>query len=284
MQFFLAYLSANNYICSMELRANCKINLGLDVLRRRADGFHELSTVMLPVRGLYDVVTVERAVQMCFDQRGIEVDCPMEKNLCVKAARLMQQRYGVGNVAITLDKRVPFGAGLGGGSSDATAVIVAINGLFALNLSEDELIDAAAALGSDTAFFVRNTPQICTGRGEMMTPIALPLEGLWLVVVKPEEGVSTAEAYGGVKPAVPTVSLEQSLQLPVEQWQGRVKNDFEPHIFEAHPTIASLKQMLLSAGAVYASMSGSGSALFGLFREQPKIDVDSNIFIHIEQL
>ena len=284
MQFFLAYLSANNYICSMELRANCKINLGLDVLRRRADGFHELSTVMLPVRGLYDVVTVDRAAQMSFVQRGIEVDCPMEKNLCVKAARLMQQRYGVENVAITLDKRVPFGAGLGGGSSDATAVIVAINELFALNLSEDELIDAAAALGSDTAFFVRNTPQICTGRGEVMTPIALPLEGLWLVVVKPEEGVSTAEAYGGVKPAVPTVSLEQSLQLPVEQWHGRVKNDFEPHIFEAHPAIASLKQMLLSSGAVYASMSGSGSALFGLFREQPKIDVDSNIFIHIEQL
>ncbi|MBQ2417578.1 MAG: 4-(cytidine 5'-diphospho)-2-C-methyl-D-erythritol kinase, partial [Alistipes sp.] len=137
---------------------------------------------------------------------------------------------------------------------------------------------------SDTAFFVRNTPQICTGRGEVMTPIALPLEGLWLVVVKPEEGVSTAEAYGGVKPAVPTVSLEDSLQLPVEQWQGRVKNDFEPHIFEAHPAIASLKQMLLSLGAVYASMSGSGSALFGLFKEQPKIDVDSNIFIHIEQL
>ena len=267
MQFFLAYLSANNYICSMELRANCKINLGLDVLRRRADGFHELSTVMLPVRGLYDVVTVDRAAQMSFDQRGIEVDCPMEKNLCVKAARLMQQRYGVGNVAITLDKRVPFGAGLGGGSSDATAVIVAINELFALNLSEDELIDAAAALGSDTAFFVRNTPQICTGRGEVMTPIALPLEGLWLVVVKPEEGVSTAEAYGGVKPAVPTVSLEQSLQLPVEQWQGRVKNDFEPHIFEAHPAIASLKQMLLSSGAVYASMSGSGSALFAIYKK-----------------
>ena len=117
-----------------------------------------------------------------------------------------------------------------------------------------------------------------------MTPIALPLEGLWLVVLKPEEGVSTAEAYGGVKPALPAVSLENSLQQPVEQWQGRVKNDFEPHIFEAHPTIAALKQKLLSAGAVYASMSGSGSALFGLFKEQPTVDVDSNIFIHIEQL
>ena len=284
MQLFLAYLDANNYICNMELKANCKINIGLDVLRRRADGFHELSTVMAPVRELYDVVTVERSEQMDVIQQGIVVDCPMEKNLCVKAARLMQQRYGVGNVTITLDKRVPFGAGLGGGSSDATAVIVAMNDIFNLNLSEEELIDAAAALGSDTAFFVRNTPQICTGRGEVMTPISLPLDGLWLVVVKPEEGVSTAEAYGGVKPAVPAISLEESLQLPVEQWQGRVKNDFEPHIFEAHPAIASLKQMLLSAGAVYASMSGSGSALFGLFRKRPEITVESNIFIHIEQL
>ena len=284
MQLFLAYLDANNYICNMELKANCKINIGLDVLRRRADGFHELSTVMAPVRELYDVVTVERSEQMDFIQQGIVVDCPMEKNLCVKAARLMQQRYGAGNVTITLDKRVPFGAGLGGGSSDATAVIVAMNDIFNLNLSEEELIDAAAALGSDTAFFVRNTPQICTGRGEVMTPISLPLDGLWLVVVKPEDGVSTAEAYGGVKPAVPAISLEESLQLPVEQWQGRVKNDFEPHIFEAHPAIASLKQMLLSAGAVYASMSGSGSALFGLFRKRPEITVESNIFIHIEQL
>ena len=284
MQLFLAYLDANNYICNMELKANCKINIGLDVLRRRADGFHELSTVMAPVRELYDVVTVERSEQMDFIQQGIVVDCPMEKNLCIKATRLMQQRYGVGNVTITLDKRVPFGAGLGGGSSDATAVIVAMNDIFNLNLSEEELIDAAAALGSDTAFFVRNTPQICTGRGEVMTPISLPLDGLWLVVVKPEEGVSTAEAYGGVKPAMPAISLDESLQLPVEQWQGRVKNDFEPHIFEAHPAIASLKQMLLSAGAVYASMSGSGSALFGLFRKRPEITIESNIFIHIEQL
>ena len=244
MQLFLAYLDANNYICNMELKANCKINIGLDVLRRRADGFHELSTVMAPVRELYDVVTVERSEQMDFIQQGIVVDCPMEKNLCVKAARLMQQRYGVGNVTITLDKRVPFGAGLGGGSSDATAVIVAMNDIFNLNLSEEELIDAAAALGSDTAFFVRNTPQICTGRGEVMTPISLPLDGLWLVVVKPEEGVSTAEAYGGVKPAVPAISLEESLQLPVEQWQGRVKNDFEPHIFEAHPAIKGLKNAM----------------------------------------
>lgn len=268
----------------MEISANCKINIGLDVLRRREDGFHELCTVMYPVRGLYDVVTVERSESMLFEQRGITVDCSAEKNLCIKALRLMQSRYSVGNVSITLDKRVPFGAGLGGGSSDATAVIVAINELFNLGLSEDELIARAAEIGSDTAFFVRNTPQICTGRGEVMTPIELPLGGLWLAVVKPAEGVSTAEAYGGVKPAVPAVPLEQRLQMPVDQWQGVVKNDFEEHIFLSHPAIAQLKQCLIDAGAVYASMSGSGSALFGLFESKPCLTLSEDIFLHIEQL
>ena len=254
------------------------------MLRRRADGFHDLSTVMAPVAGLYDVVEVTPSEQMSFEQLGIVVDCPVEKNLCVKAARLMQSRYGVGNVAITLDKRVPFGAGLGGGSSDATAVILAINEIYNLNLSEAELVECAAQLGSDTAFFVRNTPQLCQGRGEIMSPIALPLAGLWLAVVKPEEGVSTAEAYGGVKPAEPAVALEVLLSQPVNQWQGAVKNDFEPHIFAAHPTIAALKQTLTDAGAIYASMSGSGSALFGLFEERPSLVFDSKIFTHIEQL
>ena len=268
----------------MILRANCKINIGLDVLRRREDGFHELSTVMFPVRELYDTVTVEQSENLTFTQTGIAVDCPVEKNLCVRAARLMQKCYGVGNVAIELDKRVPFGAGLGGGSSDATAVIVAMNEIFSLNLAEDELIARAAEIGSDTAFFVRNTAQLCTGRGEVMSPISLPLSGVWLVVVKPDEGVSTAEAYGGVKPCVPEVSLDKLLAQPIEQWQGRVKNDFEAHIFESHPLLGHIKQQLLGAGALYASMSGSGSALFGIFSERPELKFDSKIFIHIEQL
>jgi 4-diphosphocytidyl-2-C-methyl-D-erythritol kinase len=285
MAFFLVFSELNNYICTMEIRANCKINIGLDVLRRRADGFHDLSTVMVPVHELYDVVDVVPSDEMCLEQRGLVVDCPAEKNLCVRAARLMQRYYNVGNVTITLDKRVPFGAGLGGGSSDATAVIMAINDIFGLNLPEEELIARAAEIGSDTAFFVRNTPQLCTGRGEIMTPISLPLSGLWLAVVKPAgEGVSTAEAYGGVKPAEPIEPLEQRLQLPVDEWQGSVKNDFEPHIFAAHPIVGELKQRLLDAGAIYASMSGSGSALFGLFAEQPKLNFDSYIFTHIEQL
>lgn len=254
----------------MKLKANCKINLGLDVLCRRADGFHELETVMVPVRGLYDELEVERifGTGAVFENRGMAVDCLPEENICLKAFHLMRDRYGVDGVRIALLKRVPFGAGLGGGSSDGTMTLLALNELFELNLDEETLIDLAAELGSDTAFFVRNTPQLCTGRGEKMTPIELPIEGLWIALVKPDEGVSTREAYAGVRPAVPAVPLRERLMRPLAEWQGSVKNDFEPHIFAAHPAIAAAKEQLQKAGALYASMSGSGSTVFGLFEEE----------------
>lgn len=256
----------------MILRANCKINLGLDILRRRPDGYHDLQTVMYPVRGLYDEVEVVRTDKpgVEFLSEGLTVDCPADENICVKAFRLMQQRYGVEGVRIRLVKRVPFGAGLGGGSADATAVVLALNELFALGLSEEELIARAAELGSDTAFFVRNTPQLCTGRGEVMEPFGVDLSGLTLVVVKPDEGVSTREAYAGVHPRVPAVPLAERLRRPVAEWQGLVTNDFEESVFAAHPSIRAVKERLLAAGALYASMSGSGSAVFGLFGPQAK--------------
>ena len=251
----------------MKIKANCKINLGLDVLRRREDGYHDLSTIMLPVEGLYDVVDVERREdnKIAFRGVGLTVDCAEEDNICVKAAKLMQERYGIAGVDITLDKRVPFGAGLGGGSADGTAVILAINNIFSLDLTEEELIARAAELGSDTAFFVRNTPQLCEGRGEQMTAIDVNLDGMWMVIIKPDESVSTREAYAGVKPATPELPLTQRIKRPIAEWQGLIKNDFESSVFAAHPAIASAKQQLLQAGAIYASMSGSGSALFGLF-------------------
>ncbi len=256
----------------MKWKANCKINIGLDVLRRRADGFHDLETVMVPVRGLYDELEVKRTegTGVLFENRGLRVDCPGDKNLCIKAFHLMQERYGVGGVHLILDKRVPFGAGLGGGSSDATMTLLALNELFALHLDEATLISLAATLGSDTAFFVRNTPQLCTGRGEQMEPIELPLKGLWIALIKPEEGVSTREAYGGVIPFLPQIPLRERLERPISTWQGAIKNDFEPHIFAAHPAIAAAKEQLLGAGAIYAAMSGSGSAVFGLFEDEKK--------------
>ena len=180
----------------MILRANCKINLGLDVLRRRADGYHDLEPARFPVRGLFDEVEVLRTGGAGAELRteGIAVDCAPEENICMKAFRLMRDRYGVDGVVIRLVKRVPFGAGLGGGSSDGTAVLKALDTLFGLRLAEEELIARAAELGSDTAFFVRDTPQLCTGRGEVMTPFPLDLGGMTLVIVQPAEGVSTRAA------------------------------------------------------------------------------------------
>lgn len=271
----------------MILQANCKINLGLDVLRRREDGFHDLETVMVPVRELFDVVEVHRRSdrELHFRQRGLTVDCPAEENVCVKAFRLMQSRYGVEGVDITLDKCVPFGAGLGGGSADATMVLRALNELFDLRLAEDELIERAAELGSDTAFFVRNSPQFCTGRGERMEPVTLPLGGLHLVLVKPDEGVSTREAYAGVCPAVPAVPLCERLNRPIAEWQSVVKNDFEPSVFARHPRLARIKESLLEQGALYAAMSGSGSTLFGLFADNhPYEPPFEGLFVHSEIL
>lgn len=268
----------------MTIKAHCKINIGLRVVRRREDGYHELQTVMYPVRGLYDIVEVERSEgsDVEFEGCGIVVDCPTEKNLCVRAARLMQQRYGVGGVRIRLDKRVPFGAGLGGGSSDATAVLSAINELYNLTLDKPTLAMLAAELGSDTPFFVYDDAQYCTGRGEIMTPIEVNLSGWWLVVAKPVEGVSTAEAYSGVTPALPDDDLSALVACPVEQWQGSVTNDFERHILVSHPEIAELKHALVDAGASYAAMSGSGSAVFALFRSRPQLALSDETFIHVE--
>ncbi len=251
----------------MIIEANCKINLGLDILRRRPDGYHDVETVMYPVRGLFDVVEVDRTTASGaeFRAEGLAVDCDPADNLCLKAFRTMHDRYGVDGVRICLDKRVPFGAGLGGGSSDATAVIRAIDALFELHLDEAELIDCAASLGSDTAFFVRNTPQLCTGRGEMMTSYPIDLSGMTLVIIKPDEGVSTREAYAGISPRVPAVPLAERLRRPVSEWQRSIENAFEESVFAAHPAIRAAKERLLAAGAVYAAMSGSGSAVFGLF-------------------
>ncbi len=257
----------------MTIKANCKINIGLDVLQRRADGFHELSTVMFPVKGLFDTLHFERlqSPDVEFVGEGLIIDCDPNNNLCVKAYNLMRSRFSeVEGLKITLDKQVPFGAGLGGGSADATAVILAIDKIFNLNLSEEQLIELASELGSDTAFFVRNTPQLCTGRGEKMSPIQLDLSGKYLVLIKPDVSVSTKEAYSGVRPAYPTTPLEELISQRVEEWQGSIKNDFEPHIFEAHPLLKQIKSEILAAGALYAAMSGSGSTIYGIFDSETK--------------
>ncbi len=254
----------------MILRANCKINIGLNIIRRREDGYHELETLCYPVKGLYDTISVERVEGdgVEFISEGTAIDCAAEDNLCVKAYRLMQKRFGVGGARITLDKRTPFGAGLGGGSSDATHVLLAIDELFNLSLSEQTLIDLAAELGSDTALFVRNTSQLCQGRGEVLSSVDLDLGGVWIVMVKPDIHISTRVAFSGVIPQQWATPLVELLKEPLDSWQGRVVNDFESSIFAHAPLLAQIKSQLLESGAIYASMSGSGSTIYGLFSSE----------------
>lgn len=254
----------------MIINANCKINIGIDILSRRTDGYHNIATIMYPVKGLHDIIEVEKnnIDDIKFISRGLQIDCNDKDNICLKAYYLMRERYGIGGATITLDKRIPFGAGLGGGSADGTAVILALNSIFSLNLTIRELIDLAAKLGSDTPFFVSNTPQLCEGRGEILSPIELDLSDLWIVIVKPDVNISTREAYAGVTPATPATPLIERIKAPIGEWQQTIKNDFEYSIFPSHPSLAAIKQQLMAAGAVYAAMSGSGSALFGLFEQE----------------
>lgn len=275
------------YFCNMILKANCKINIGLDILAKRPDGFHEVQTVMYPVSGLYDTlhITPNGSGRSRLTVKGLAIDCPEEDNICLKACRIMRERFETEGVDILLEKRVPFGAGLGGGSSDATAVLLAHNELFSLGLSAEQLEVIAAELGSDTSFFVRNIPRLCTGRGEILSPTDVNLDGMTLVVVKPDDFVSTREAYAGVVPAKPLHALADSVRRPVGEWTGVVKNDFEPHIFKAHPRIGELKSALLSQGALYAAMSGSGSAVFGIFDGEASFTPPfEGLFVHVQRL
>jgi 4-diphosphocytidyl-2-C-methyl-D-erythritol kinase len=271
----------------MILFPNAKINLGLHIVGRRADGFHDLETVMIPVRGLCDALEViPGSGEACeFSASGLPIDGPPEKNLCVRAWQSMRERYGVGGVRMHLHKHIPFGAGLGGGSADAAFALRAIGGMFGLGLTEDELETLAAALGSDTAFFVRNRPALAAGRGEVLTPVGIDLSGCYLVVVKPSFGVSTAEAYRHVTPATPEKPLEEIVSAPVADWRNGLKNDFEPSLFARYPELARIKARLYEAGAFYASLSGSGSALYGLFENAPETGRFADLpFVHLEKM
>ncbi|MDR0907981.1 MAG: 4-(cytidine 5'-diphospho)-2-C-methyl-D-erythritol kinase [Rikenellaceae bacterium] len=271
----------------MELKANCKINLGLRVLGRRADGFHNIETVMYPVRGLYDTVRAEASSSgNRLIETGIQSGCPPEKNICMRALELLQSRYDIGGATVTLHKTVPTGAGLGGGSSDAVATLRALDGEFALGLSDDTLAELGAELGSDVPFFVRNTPQLATGRGEILTPINIDLAGLWLAIVKPPVAVSTAEAYAGVTPHTEGMPLAEVLRHDISEWKELLINDFEVSVFARHPVLAQLKRQLYDSGAIYAAMSGSGSALFGIFAHRPTLapDLAPTLFLHTEEI
>lgn len=260
----------------MKLHPNCKINIGLRVVRKREDGYHDLETIFYPVYGLHDELEVEIADEFAFLQDGIEVDCLPTDNLIYKVYQRMQEHFPqIGNVRIRFKKNIPFGAGLGGGSSDAAHMAIALNELFQLGLTQKQLAEEVRPLGADCPFFIYNTPCYAEGIGDKLTPISLNLSGMRLVMIKPDCGVSTKEAYAGIKPKGSS-ELFKVVQNGSELFKVAT-NDFEDTVFVAHPEIAEIKQRLLDAGAVYAAMSGSGSTVFGLFEHDAEGSTDAQL-------
>jgi 4-diphosphocytidyl-2-C-methyl-D-erythritol kinase len=267
---------------------NTKINLGLRILRKRPDGFHDLESAFLPV-GLTDILEIVPATD---DNPGKSnrltvTGIPLEAkddNLCIRALRLLRERHGIPDVNLHLHKRIPTGAGLGGGSSDAAFTLRALNEMFGLCLDVPVLKEYASRIGSDCPFFIINQPSLVTGRGEQLEPLSLDLSGYIIILVMPGITVDTAMAYKMISPTENNQAVKEVLRLAPEEWNGRLVNHFEVPVFEKHPEIGGIKQALYDSGAVYASMTGSGSAVFGLFRESPGLLPEiSRHTLHIER-
>lgn len=246
-----------------------KINIGLNVVSRRTDGYHELETIMVPVP-LYDLLEIIPSETFTWKQSGLLIDAPSDSNLCVKAFNLIKYEYAIGNVYMHLRKCIPMGAGLGGGSADAAYVIRGLNELFQLNISIEKQKELTAQLGSDCPFFIEDTPQLAVGRGEILSPLQLNLQDYHLLLVKPDIHINTAQAYNGVFISGDKGNLSQFVQDPISNWKATVKNDFEQHLFAIHPVLQQIKSSLYEHGAIYASMSGSGSTMYGIFKENPE--------------
>ena len=265
----------------MLLYPNCKINIGLRVVRKREDGYHDLETIFYPVYGLHDELEVVKAEEFAFHQDGIVVDCSPTDNLIYKVYQRMQTHFPqIGNVKITFKKNIPFGAGLGGGSSDAAHMAIALNEIFQIGLTKEQLAEEVRPLGADCPFFIYNTPCYAEGIGDKLMPISLDLSGLRLVMIKPHCGVSTREAYSGIirHPEVEG-QIKQALQdgQSFADMRPLLVNDFEKTVFPLHPEIAKIKKCLRDAGAIYAAMSGSGSTVFGLFQHDPESSTNAQL-------
>ena len=244
---------------------NAKINLGLNVLSKREDGYHDISSVFYPVKECVDILEIIKSERFEFTRSGIEISDG--ENLCEKAWKLLDTDFGIGNVKIHLHKQIPIGAGLGGGSADASFTLKYLTELFDLNLNNKELEKYALRLGADCPFFIDNTPKLVEGIGEKMTSIDLDLSNYEIRLVNPDIHISTKEAYSGIVPKTPVLSVDKIIELPIIEWKGKLKNDFEESIFEKHQQLEGIKDELYKQGSIYSSMSGSGSIVFGIFEK-----------------
>lgn len=258
---------------------NCKINLGLNILKKRSDGYHDLETIFypLPLSDALEIIETkpnERISEFPFSSSGLQVPGKPASNLCVKAYRLLKRDFpSIPDVHIHLHKVIPSGAGLGGGSADAAFTLKLLNQLLQLSLSNDELIDYALQLGSDCPFFIINKPCYAVGRGEKLEPLTIDLSDYKFIVVNPRIHIDTGRAFLEIKPIQPEKNIKDIITGPIERWKDELKNDFEQIIFRKHREIVELKDNLYKAGALYASMSGTGSTVFGIFPKSEKINM-----------
>lgn len=251
---------------------NCKINLGLNIVGKRSDGYHNLETVFYPLQ-LNDALEIIQHTGVSFTSSGLTIEGNSEDNLCVKAYHLLKKDFPeLPAVQIHLHKAIPMGAGLGGGSADGAFMLQLLHKKFQLNLTEKQLIDYALQLGSDCPFFIINKPCFATGRGEVLEPVDLDLSQYKLVLVNPGIHISTKEAFANLNPVQPAVSIRQIIAKPLIEWKKLLINDFEQSIFKAHPAIKNIKDQLYSAGALYASMTGTGSTVYGIFDRNTAIN------------
>lgn len=253
----------------MVLFPPAKINLGLEILSKRADGYHSINSIFIPT-SLTDVLELIPSNKFSFASSGLKIQGSVDSNLVVKAYELMRANYQIAPVTIHLHKNIPMGAGLGGGSADGAFTILGLNQIYNLNLSKEKMAELALEIGSDCPFFIYNSSCLVQGRGEVIQPISEnPIEGLYLKLVNPGIHIGTAEAYAGISPRNNHgTSLIEKLQHP-RNWSNELKNDFEAAIFQKNPSIKLIKEELYQEGAIYVSMTGSGSTMYGLFENKP---------------
>jgi 4-diphosphocytidyl-2-C-methyl-D-erythritol kinase len=257
---------------------NCKLNLGLQVTGKRSDQYHDLETVFYPL-AVQDILEIISAKETTLHTYGLPVPGDPQKNLCIQAWKRLKEDYTLlPSVAIHLYKNIPMGAGLGGGSSDGASMLCLLNNKFDLQIDKNQLLAYALELGSDCPFFIKNVPCFATGRGEQLEPIDLDLSGYSVLLVNPGIHVDTRQAFSQIKPSPTYISIKQLIREPIPTWKKELKNNFEIPVFRQFPILGAIKQKLYEAGALYASMSGSGSTIFGIFGKDtiPTLSFESN--------
>ena len=262
---------------------NAKINIGLNIVSKRDDGFHNLETVFYPVK-VSDILEFIPTEKTNIEISGIDIKGDVKNNLVYKVYDLLKQDYSLPNIKIHLHKIIPSEAGLGGGSSDASFMLKALNEYFKLDISEKKLLKYAEQIGSDCPFFIKNEPSFASAKGEDLERVDLSLSNYHIVIIKPDIQISTAEAFRNIIPRKPKANLKEAIKLSIDKWESNIFNDFENFAFEEYPKLKEIKTYLYNIGAEFALMTGSGSAVYGIFKEKPEINKYKECFIWIGKL